>query len=911
MNENNLIFVAICNMTANQRKALARIIKYPMQKFGSESVEYPNCTDWESSDAAITVINFVDKVINDRSEVEKQIENLIDKVISSTSLANDTLDINNKYINSSPTYKLFLRAAVDGVDILSAMSTYERKYLSNNIKDYLKNKDLNKWIMVDSFMESDNCTDYIEAFIKCNRFSESYVYKTIDLMYNSNTSMIFHSNDEYKSVKEKIKEQSDDRTVRDYMVSLSQVYGDIYDKIMADTSEYSAEYMEETSVETGDEFAEFDDFGDFFDSVVSDDEYKRKLEDYKLSEIDMKIMHLCTVLLIYYRIEDSREKDSKEKDSITANQYNSILELDGDYSVLSLPRFRTLEKIFGTKIPKAFSNIDFSDIWEFTNERAESLAKSIAELYPNEVLNSENYKVWLLNYTASFVGFYSRLKLLMMFLDMKKYDKDVIYDNLEAEIVDTNDEWLLTVTHSINANVFMQDNVAYNINPKMIATLAKANLLEKSLSTISKEFLCSTIGVDASSANDSVLTYAILANVIGGNIRSNKNGEVANGEIIKEVYIAYMRYIFAYEYGLNALQGLYGIRTDSMDNVFYDRIDADDLEKIILEHKDKLWEHYDTNNKIVKILNGLASEELTNEEIDKYKDVLLRLMPLVVVSSNGFGCFNGIDTFCIETIYCASDTDGALGELIEKHKKSFSEYHNEITQLFKRKLMNDIINSTNGNVEDFLGDLTTPRGKHKSGETSANVVRLVMELFLKNKNIDTEKILENFEKIYNIYLHDYELLNMTLVKSELELETIAVINRLAATIRDKSENTIQSPTTSDEYVDESAEEAQKTIMISYLNSEFETVRKFIGPFFANEEEAYESFKAMLDECRCTRRKYTEGYYEILESAHIWDDLHNKDIEIPENIKKTVERLKFRFEKNEDNKDMTIRAWTEE
>lgn len=901
MNENNLIFVAICNMTANQRKALARIIKYPMEKFGSDSVEYPNCADWESSDAAIAVINFVDKIINDRSEVEKQIENLIDKVISSTSLANDTLDINNKYINSSPTYKLFLRAAVADVDILSVMSTYERKYLSNNIKEYLKNQDVNKWIMVDSFMESDNCTDYIEAFIKCNRFSESYIYKTIDLMYNSNTSMIFHSNDEYKSVKEKIKEQSDDRTVRDYMISISQVYGDIYDKILADTSEYSADYMEETSVETDNEFAGFDDFGDFFDSVVSDDEYKRKLEDYKLSELDMKIMHLYTVLMLYYKTEDSRGKEP-----ITDNPYNSILELSGGYSVLSLPRIKTLNKIFGTKIPKAFSNVDFSDIWEFTNERAESLAKSIAELYPTAVLNSEDYKVWLLNYNTSFVGFYSRLKLLMMFLDMKKYDKDVIYNNLEAEIVDTNDEWLLGLTNAINANLFMQDNVAYNINSKMIATLVKAGLLEKSLSTISKEFLCNTIGVDVSSANDSVLTYAILANIIGGNIGSNKNGE-----IIKEVFIAYIKYILTYEYGLNTLQGLYSIRTDSMDNIFYDRIDADDLEKIIIEHKDKLWEHYDTNNKIVKILNGLAGEELTNEELEKYKDVLLRLMPLVVVSSSELGCFNGIDTLCIETIDCASDTDGNLGELIEKHKKSFSEYHNEITQLFKRKLMNDIINSTNGNVEDFLGKLTIPSGSHKNEETSTNVVRLVMELFLKNKNIDTEKILENFEKIYDIYLHDYELLNTTLVKSELELETISVINKLAATIRDKSENTIQNPITSDEYVDESTEDSQKTIMISYLNSEFETVRKFIGPFFANEEEAYESFKAMLDECRCTRRKYTEGYYEILESAHIWDDLHNKDIEIPENIKKTVERLKFRFEKNEDNKDMTIRAWTEE
>lgn len=901
MNENNLIFVAICNMTANQRKALARIIKYPIEKFGSDSVEYPNCDDWESSDAAIAVINFVDKVINDRSEVEKQIENLIDKVISSTSLANDTLDINNKYINSSPTYKLFLRAAVAGADILSVMSTYERKYLSNNIKEYLKNQDVNKWIMVDSFMESDNCADYIEAFIKCNRFSESYIYKTIDLMYNSNTSMIFHSNDEYKSVKEKIKEQSDDRTVRDYMVSLSQVYGDIYDKIMADTSEYSAEYMEETSVETDDEFAGFDDFGDFFDSVVSDDEYKRKLEDYKLSELDMKIMHLYTVLMLYYKTEDSRGKEQT-----TDNPYNSILELSGKYSVLSLPRVKTLNKIFGTKIPKAFSNVDFSDIWEFTNERAESLAKSIAELYPNAVLNSEDYKVWLLNYNISFVGLYSRLKLLMMFLDMKKYDKDVIYNNLEAEIVDTNDEWLIGLANAINANLFMQDNVEYSINSKMIATLVKANLLEKSLSTISKEFLCNTIGVDVSSADDSVLTYAILANIIGGNIGSNKNAE-----IIKEIFIAYIRYIFTYEYGLNTLQGLYGIRTDATDNIFYDRIDADDLEKIILEHKDKLWEHYDTNNKIVKILNGLAGEELTNEELDKYKDVLLRLMPLVVVSSSEFGCFNGIDTLCIETINCASDTDGNLGELIEKHKKSFSEYHNEITQLFKRKLMNDIINSTNGNVEGFLGDLTIPRGSHKNEDTSTNVVRLVIELFLKNKNIDTEKILENFEKIYSIYSHDYELLNTTLVKSELEIETIEVINKLAATIRDKSENTIQNPITSDEYVDESAEESQKTIMISYLNSEFETVRKFIGPFFANEEEAYESFKAMLDECRCTCRKYTEGYYEILESAHIWDDLHNKDIEIPENIKKTVERLKFRFEKNDDNKDMTIRAWTEE
>ena len=68
---------------------------------------------------------------------------------------------------------------------------------------------------------------------------------------------------------------------------------------------------------------------------------------------------------------------------------------------------------------------------------------------------------------------------------------------------------------------------------------------------------------------------------------------------------------------------------------------------------------------------------------------------------------------------------------------------------------------------------------------------------------------------------------------------------------------------------------------------------------------------MLDDCRCSRRKYNDGYYEVVELAHIWDSLHNGDVEIPNSIKQVVDRIQFKFEKNEDGKDMTIRAWAEE
>lgn len=918
MQETNKIFVGITNMTANQLEAFMQIIRYQFKYLDASRTGYfksMNDIDYTSEATITEIFKLLDEATKEDTNAEDRILKLLNDITNSESVNNNSLEISSYYSTANPSFNMLLRSIISNTDIPSTLDTYERKYISNNIKDYFKNKDTNKWIMVNSLFDSEDCTysDWAEAIFKCGKFSEGFIFRTIDLLYNGNTSMMFHSNETFGNFKQSFIEKYalSASESRDFFTAISKVYGDIYKKILENTNEYSDEYIRETEQTSDNELNSFDSFDDLFNTFVSDEEYKRVIDDYNISDEDMRLMHLITALLTIYNenarayIKIPAEELEKKFDSVK----------DG-YNELSLVKAYTSGNVFVNKAPKAFDNVDFSSIWEFVENRAEKLAKAFKGVYPSEILNSDNYKLWLFNTDETIASYNLKLKVLMMYLDYNKYDKSIIYNNLEKEVNELCDQsnpdaGLNTgLVQGISAESFMNDSIAISdASPRVLATLLLHNRIKDSLSQVSLQLLRDTLDkYDIKYINEESLALGILLMWLTDNINETLNHELE---------IGYTKFVLEDTYNTDGITGLIDLRKHMFNKIIvYTKDSQSTLDNILLpvanKAKDILSEgitiDHEVNDTYIKLLPLLIREMAKFDGRSILKPSVDQVLPRTLV------------TYMANDISKTETEKSAYAKLLKDLTDYLEQYEESIKPIIKSHGLDKESILHGRNITRIMYVSLIPRVNYRAYYEDTIYFEFALALEWVKTHTDKEGLFNRLDKIYTYFDNDYELETTTLDKALVPIFYIVglssdkIYKQLVNVDESTDDNVADAQdidtSTPDNEIDE-LESDEKTIMISYLNSEYETVRKFIGPFYDSDGEAYESFKQMLDDCRCSRRKYNDGYYEVVELAHIWDSLHNGDVEIPNSIKQVVDRIQFKFEKNEDGKDMTIRAWAEE
>ena len=931
MEEKNKLFVYVYNMTANQLKAFALLLKYVVgRQFNTDTLDNITEVDWNDKDTVAIVVSMADELIVNNICTEACVESIAESIIKSESVENDSIEISNKYLVKNPSYKMYIRSVLNGTDLASVMDTFESKFLSNNVKDYFKNKDATKWVIISAEVDNVGYSSNIDAFINCNKFSNSFIYKTLDTIYKSSSQMELYSENLYNEALRNVTNSVGESLGRDIIMTIYEVYGDIYNADMQSTEEYSEAYLNEINESESNEFSNFGTFMDAFDAIVTDDEFKRTLDDYTISDDDIAIMQRLYGLHLFRRGEETADKLLDTTDEKDETEFDTIV---NGYTQMSLNRFYTSNLAFLPNLPKAFSDVDFTNIVEFIHERAPKIAERIEKYYPSEVITPEYVNIWLMTYDNTIIGNYSKLKLLMMYLEYNKYDKKAILDRLIEEIEDilNSDRKVLIHLDNILANTpaeqFMTDDECRHPSVRVLATLIKYGVLTEALSDASKQEL--------SASSESEITHNIMNNWVRG-----ADISTINKELCKE----YTKILYRNAINRGGIAELLNLKTHGTVEIVVDEDNTQkELDDILMPYVNAIVDEVLTDDNYRNILRAEATyleKEIDDTALARFKEVFNVLATLIKFTSYRFGgyClrradgdYAGVLGMTIESMMEYKKSNTAYGRAIDKLKVYLDDYNNE---LYKMLVKYDIqCRIPEGKTAaDLVLDIILPRSENASDEIVSNIARMISGFVAFTNEIDLNKITKLLNDIYNYSNYDYEVELTTLgepidslCRVEAMLRNLELIDGFINRYHKKKEtNNVQSGTSEqinevNEQEDETSEqnketdediEGQKVIEIAYLNSEFETVRVKVGPFRDDEEEAYESFKQMLDKCRCTRKPYNDGYWEVVELAHIWDSRNNIDAEIPDNIKEVVNRIAFKFEKNEDGKDMSVRAWTE-